>query len=92
MAYAEVKGSRRKKLAGTKEMLVELGVALNSDLTGTSAYTHPARGSQPTVDGTATAASASTEFACTDIQENTDAVPGIAFITSTFERFVGYSE
>ena len=87
MAYAEVKGSRKKRKVANKEMFVEIGVEL-----GTTAYTHPARGSQSSYDISVEAATSSTGFVCTNIQEDPDTLPGITFVTSTFERFVGYAE
>ncbi len=83
MAYAEVKGSRRRITGGKRVGLIELGVKL-----GTEAITQPAVGGPPSEGTSATDV---TDFMCVDMQEDPETLPGITFLTSRFEKFVAYS-
>ncbi len=90
MAYAETKGSRRKITGGKRIGHIELGVCLQADIDSTTPLTHPIAGGQPQEDIDASNATTSTAFVCVDVQEDPETLPGIVFLTSRHEKFVGY--
>ena len=82
--YAEVKGSRSVRRSGRIELFYEHGVVLVGD-TG-----QPAVGNKPEADGGG-AATAVTDYVCTDVDDKQEIVPGLRMVVSVFKKFVAYS-